>query len=126
LLLLSAEQAVAVESKLTEFLVGRQRAAFSPRYAAAVAELAHPTWGAEYRRLIDEPERFQFLNAAQLVKHYLGLKRSLARLGRSHGTLLYLFWEPSDAADWPPFARHREEIAIFSEQLADPEVALEP
>lgn len=47
LLLLSAEQAVAVESKLTEFLVGRQRAAFSPRYAAAVAELAHPTWGAE-------------------------------------------------------------------------------
>lgn len=59
------------------------------------------------------------------MKHYLGLKRSLARLGRSHGTLLYLFWEPSDAADWPPFARHREEIAIFSEQLADPEVALE-
>ena len=34
-------------------------------------------------------------------------------------TLLYLFWEPTNAADFQEFRHHREEISGFRESVSD-------
>ncbi len=55
------------------------------------------------RRISSPPGQrtlYRHLDAAQLIKHYLGLPNTFP--GRDV-TLLYLFWEPADAADFPGF-----------------------
>ena len=68
-----------------------------------------------YRALQADPRLYRHLDAAQLVKHYLGLRNTFP--GRNV-TLLYLFWEPTNAADFPEFRRHRDEIATFAESTS--------
>lgn len=48
---------------------------FKPAYRDVVAMLADKTWRAEYERLSEDPRRYRFLDAAELVMHYLGLRR---------------------------------------------------
>ena len=36
---------------------------------------------------------------------------------------MYVFWEPSNAADLPVFVRHRQELEEFAESVADADVA---
>jgi hypothetical protein len=113
-------EVLAIESKLTEYLTGNERASFADRYVEAVEELADPSWAAVYRLLSDEPARFAFLNADQLVKHYLGLKRTQQSDPRPV-MLLYLYWEPPNA-NGPAFVDHRREIAEFTGLVDDPAV----
>ncbi len=61
-----------------------------------------------------EGPSYQFLDAAQLIKHALGLMRAAAK----PTTLLYLYWEPMDAGLSPLFDRHRAEIADFADRVA--------
>jgi hypothetical protein len=112
------DEVLAIESKLTEYLTGNERASFADRYVEAVQELADPTWAAMYRLLSDEPSRFAFLNADQLAKHYLGLKRTQQSDPRPV-LLLYLYWEPP-VADGAAFVDHRREIAEFTGLVDDP------
>ena len=100
---------LGVESKCTEPFAAHE-ARFSPAYRAVVASLAEPTWQAEFERLEEDPRRYRFLDAAQLVKHYLGLRR---RFDRHHVTLAYLYWEPANAEDVADCAVHRAEAAEF-------------
>ena len=66
-------------------------------------------------RLMDRPDSYVWLDAAQLIKHSFGLARTFSdRLV----TLLYLFWEPSNPDASPAFAEHRREIATFAERVA--------
>ena len=95
------EVAVGVESKLTEHLVEK-----GPRLPDAYREKAaemHPSWAA----ILDEP--FAYVGTAQLVKQYLGLKRT----GRP-AVLLYLHWRDSP--------EHAEELARFAAAVDDPDV----
>jgi len=109
---------VAVESKCTEYLA-EHTASFKDVYESKVDELADDSWVLEYKRLVENPRRFRFLNAAQLIKHYLGIKNGL---GGRPAILLYLYWEPSNADTSGLFAAHREEVAQFGGELADSEV----
>jgi hypothetical protein len=52
------EQILAIESKLTEYLLGSERASFAERYREVVEELAHESWAEAYRLLISEPSHF--------------------------------------------------------------------
>jgi hypothetical protein len=121
-LLTSAKAVLAIESKLTEYLTGRQKAILAPRYAKAVEELADPTWSRQYDLVSTRPGAFQYLNAAQLIKHYLGLKQTFCGMPV---TLLYLYWEPSDASDHAAFLEHRAEIDRFAGALSDPAIQFE-
>ncbi len=112
---------VAVESKFTEML-GAKRAKFAASYEGAIRRLAGPAWSDVYRSLLADPRRFRHLDAAQLVKHYLGIRHSLAEAEGSR-VLMYVFWEPTNAADIPVFVRHRQELEEFAESVADAEVA---
>lgn len=90
---------------------------FRTVYHDVVASLAHPTWRAEYDRLVEDPRRYRFLDAAQLIKHYLGLRR---RFTDRPVTLAYLYWEPTNAAETATCVVHAAELAEFSRLVADP------
>lgn len=119
-LLLDGPQVLAVESKCLEPFRAHE-ARFSDAYDRLVAEIAHRSWQAEHWRLVEDPRRYRHLDAAQLVKHYLGLKR------RGHDrktTLAYLYWEPSNADALLECAVHRAELREFQQQVSDPAVQL--
>lgn len=109
-LLVDGPHVLAVESKCTEVFEAHE-AAFKPAYEGLVAELADPIWRAEYDRLIEDPRRYRFLDAAQLVKHYLGLRR---RFSDRPVTLAYLYWEPANAPDVAACVVHAAEVAEFA------------
>jgi Restriction Endonuclease associating with ARP len=110
---------VAVESKCTEFL-SEHRAAFRDVYRKRFDELAHPTWRHRFETLSENPGAYRFLDAAQLLEHYLGLKNTFP--GEENVVLLYVWWEPSNAEALPIFAEHRSEVRAFSKSLSDPQI----
>ncbi len=106
---------VAVESKCTEYL-GAKAAKFSPAYAAQIKdERRESAWFAEMLDLDAGIVSYRFLDAAQLVKHAFGVARCFRE---TSATLLYLYWEPANAAALPAFEAHREEIARLGERVA--------
>lgn len=118
----SAGGRFAIESKCLEYL--RFKSANSLQKSADRLKEKYLTgitgnrrsgpWFAELEKLAYEPSRYQILDATQLIKHALGL---LKAPNEQPTTLLYLFWEPSDANDAPIFASHRSEIAAFAERI---------
>lgn len=118
----AADGAVAIESKLTEYLKGNERASFADRYGERVRELADQSWRGLYELLKSEPTHFHFLDADQLVKHYLGLKSAQKRDPRPIA-LTYLYWEPPNAAAHDAFDQHRRETDDFAQRVDDPTVA---
>ena len=104
-----SDDVVAVESKCTEQL-GRHVAEFSEVYDARIAKLAEGGWGAEYEALKADPKRYAYLDAAQLVKHYLGLRNTHPD---RRCTLLNLYWEPANPDAHREVRLHREEVDRF-------------
>ncbi len=111
---------VAVESKFSEVLSSKA-ARFSPSYDTAVSDLAEGPWARLFESLRGNPTRFRFLDAAQLVKHYLGVRYTLGVSGRS--TLLYVYWEPVNGSELAQFAKHRSEVREFSETVSGSSVS---
>ena len=106
---------VGIESKLTEYLTPH-RAVFSPAYGEQIRDgRREQGYYREMLRLMDAPDAYVWLDAAQLIKHAFGL-------ARTHGdrpvTLLYLFWEPANPEASSEFAAHRSEIAEFAERVS--------
>lgn len=114
----SSNGIVAIESKCTEFL-GQHVASFQPSYEPAIVALADESWRDLYRDLISEPSLYAGIDAAQLVRHYLGLRRAIVDRHVSSATLLYLFWEPTGDASSPDLARHREHIRALADRVND-------
>jgi hypothetical protein len=111
---------VAVESKLTEHLKP-PAPVFRPAYDRFLP--AADPWSAWIPILRAEPGRFRWLDAAQLVKHAVGLRRAFPG---EPVTLVYLYWEPRDAHAHPQLAEHREEVEALRRSVAgDAAVRLE-
>lgn len=120
------DQLVAIECKFFEPYRGCSKAAFSETYWRDV-------WGNEMRGfqevrdlLRDQPFAFSPLDAAQLVKHALGLFTAYRRdeaVPKRRPLLIYLYAEPSK---WPDgraiegrrHEEHRSEIARFSAKVS--------
>ena len=111
---------VAVESKFLE-TIDRPKVSFSPRYETVIQTLAEPGWQDTYRALLDDPSKFTHLDAAQLVKHYLGIRNTFQDC-RVTKVLVYLFWEPTNADDFPEFRQHRREVELFSRAVEGSEI----
>ena len=75
------------------------------------------------RELRAKPDRYLFLDAAQLVKHAFGL---LKRFGSREIRLVYLFWEPVNEHDWPECRRHCGEAEELARMVASSSVRLIP
>lgn len=108
---------VAIESKCTEYLRGK-RGEFKPAYDPLVEKM-EAGWRAVFQIIREQPDHFGGLDAAQLVKHYLGIRHSATEHRK---VLLYLFWEPLNAHSLPAFKDHRRRIAEFSEMVQGSEV----
>jgi hypothetical protein len=115
--LVDGPHVLAIESKCTEPFATHE-ASFSPAYEALLKP-AHRSWREEFERLVQDPRRYRHLDAAQLIKHYLGLR---ARFNRTPVTLAYIYWAPSDADDIAACAIHAAEVAEFSSRVADPAI----
>ncbi len=55
------------------------------------------------------------LDAAQLIKHSLGLIKS----GKENKHLIYLYWTPVNPEDFEVYAKHEEELKIFEQRMQD-------
>lgn len=115
---------IGIESKRYEPFRDAKSVSFSEAYS-------RPVWGPAMRpfeemrdALASGQTCFEFLDAAQLVKHAFGLRTQGARRGRLV-TLVYLYAEPKAYPDGRPvpkdeIAGHRAELACFATAVSDP------
>ncbi len=105
---------IGVESKLSEYLT-LKTPKFSSSYRRDKLPYIEDTW---WKVLEDVKEKSnpQYLDVAQLIKHYLGLRRR-KDIDTQRAILLYLFWEPTNWHDLDIFVTHRREIEEFAERV---------
>ena len=111
---------VAVESKFLEILQPKT-AIFKKSYDTAIETLAEPVWEGMYQALLDDPAKYIHLDAAQLVKHYLGIRNTFSDC-QAAKALVYMYWEPTNAEDLSEFREHRNEVALFSRAVEKSEI----
>lgn len=105
---------VAIESKCLEPLSSKE-AKFAAAYEREILDdRRRSSWFQEMRQLLDEPSRYRWLDAAQLIKHAFGLSHTFKN---KLGTLLYLYWEPLNPEKHPFFSEHRAELERFSNSI---------
>ena len=121
-LLAEGDLPVAVESKCTEWMKPK-RATFSPSYDQLRSSLGHWPWFEQMRQLRETPKRYQFLDAAQVVKHAFGLLRRYETRGVR---LVYLYWEPRNPNMWPECRVHRAEADELAAKVQQSPVRLIP
>lgn len=115
----SPAAAVAVESRFLELLQPAY-AEFSRQYllpfegSASAPPVVETPWANAFRALCNDPQTYRHLDAAQLVKHYLGLRHSFPERQRA---LVYLYWEPTNARDHLVYGNHRKEVADFAHRV---------
>lgn len=117
-LLVSADGVVGVESECTGYLSGHP-VNFSEAYESFWDEREENGWRREMRALQAGERGYARLDAARLVKQYMGLRLLLeAAAGddgrRAPATLLYLYWEPLNSARFEECDEHRAEIRQFA------------
>lgn len=112
---------VCVESKFLEPLWPKE-AKFARSYGGAIEALAESHWTTVYRELKINPKMFKFLDAAQLVKHYLGMRNTLGHL-QVDQALLYVYWEPDNAAQIEAYVDHRNEVKQFAQAVSGGQIA---
>ena len=112
------DSVVGVESKCTEYLTSKP-ARFSRSYNTIDDGRARSKWFRHMRALQANHFLYRHLDAAQLIKHALGLMHSFPS---KRIKLLYLFWEPLNRLEFPAFREHRSELGRFVTQIAGDEV----
>lgn len=115
------DRVLAIESKCLEYLRPK-KAVFAPAYDTIVDHRAQSPWFRHIATLRENSDHYQYLDAAQLIKHYLGLSHSEPTKSL---TLLYLFWEPRNWQEFDAFGQHRAEIREFRDLVAGDRVRFE-
>ena len=118
LVIVGTDVVIGVESKFLEFLSPKQPK-FADSYTRGNLPQMEPCWAELMDALKAGPE--QYLDGAQLVRHYLGLRNQPEFKGKKI-ILLNLFWEPENWADFPEYRQHRAELTAFQEKVKDSEV----
>ena len=110
---------VAVESKFLEYLTPK-RPAFSDAYDRLAVE-CEPCWWEVYRDA-NVTAHEQFLDRAQLIKHYFGLNKYRAK-NHTNLTLLYIFWEPLNWHAITECVQHRTELEAFANAVSSSQIS---
>ena len=116
-LLQSSTDVIGIESKLLEPLT-QKKSKFSASYTRTNLPRCEEQWWA----LLEDTKRRSpgYFDAAQIIKHYLGLRNSFQDGRRIH--LLYIYWKPLNARDFPEYESHQQEIQRFTSFVAGSEV----
>ncbi|MAS96106.1 MAG: hypothetical protein CMO55_23130 [Verrucomicrobiales bacterium] len=123
----SPDSILAVESKFLETL-GRKVPKFADSYRRAYAGCGCERLNAAYEAVAFGEVSFSSLDAAQLLKHALGIVcyRNHAGAVPSSLYLGYVFWEPENWRDFRIFRQHREELEQFSALIERSKVEFRP
>lgn len=125
--LIEGDNVLAIESKCTEWMKPK-----TAELADSYDDLKPPPddrkspfapWFDEMERLREKPRSYQYLDAAQLIKHAFGLLRHFEM---REILLIYLFWEPSNQESWPECSEHRKEVDSLANKVAPSCVKLFP
>ena len=119
LVVVGTDVVIGVESKFLEFLAPKQPK-FAASYTRGNLPQMEPCWAELMDALKAGPK--QYLDGAQFVRHYLGLRNQPEFKGKKI-ILLNLFWEPENWADFPEYRQHRAELAAFQDKVKDSAVA---
>lgn len=125
LLLVSPAGLVGVESECTEHLSGHA-VDFPEAMDAFWADRKRNGWRREMLALREGLHGYDHLDAARLIKRYMGLRLLLEAAGGGPdfpATLLYLYWEPLNAPRFGEFEAHRHEVQLFSHAVEGSDVA---
>jgi hypothetical protein len=115
---------LGIESKFTEYLTPKAPV-FAPAFVSEKLDVEPCWWTILKTHRDSQLRRKQYLDVAQLIKHYLGLRRAVRKAEVKDTrkiTLLYLFWEPLNATDFQVFADHRAEIKSFEHEIKGTDV----
>lgn len=119
------EVMIGIESKRFEPFRGPKKAELSRAYDRPVWHNQMAPYETMRDKLRSGVERFELLDAVQLVKHAFGLVTE-GRRKRKRPYLVYLFAEPTEYAGRPiddsSRRRHRDEIARFAAAVTGAEV----
>jgi hypothetical protein len=109
----SDNKCIGVESKFLEYL-DLKKPSFSDSYRRERLSVEGQWW-----ELIEKCRGgiAQYLDVAQLIKHYLGLRNCYIDKDCSNVILLYLFWEPVNWKSFQLFKAHRQEILEFADHV---------
>lgn len=121
-LLAEGDVIVAVESKCTEWMKPKP-ALFSNSYEKLRPIDEHSNWAPWFEQMQRVHGNSQFLDAAQVIKHAFGL---LSCFGTRDVRLLYVYWEPRNAGDWPQCRLHREQADDLASRVSQSTVQLIP
>jgi hypothetical protein len=107
-LLQSQDTVFGIESKLLEPLTQKM-----PHFAASYSRKRLPLCEDAWWSLLEEVRQWPpaHLDAAQLIKHYLGLRKQF--YGIQKVVLVYLFWKPLNAGSIVEYSRHEEDLQKF-------------
>lgn len=101
--------------------LGRRFAGLAAAYDSVEVPPAMRPWHEILPLLRQSGRTFAHVDAASLLKFALGLARTFP----NHDlTLLYLYWEPSDAGQFEAFRRHRRELDDLSDRVEGSAVRL--
>ncbi len=110
-LLQSTDTVIGIESKLLEPL-----SLTKPKFSASYTRdrlCCEDEWWALLESVRQWPA--SHLDAAQLIKHYLGLRHSYPDV--NDVLLEYLFWKPLNAENFDEYKRHAEDLEIFKNAI---------
>ena len=125
-LLIAPDGLVGIESGCTDFLSGHP-VNFPDALHGFWDQREENGWRREMRALQDGDSGYARLDAARLVKQYMGLRLLLEAAAGDDGqlppaTLLYLYWEPLNSARFEECDEHRAEIRRFTDSVAGAEI----
>ena len=109
----------SVAARRAKLAAERKQPALADPYGDAIRALGDHSATALYRALLDDPLRYRYLDATQLLKHYLGLR---AIAGRQPRALVYLYWRPLNWQSVEACVAHDEELRQFRCELTDKRV----
>ena len=114
----SSTDIVGVESKFLESLTPK-KPEFSDSYSLAKLPYCEKQWWT----LLNDAKLWSpsYFDVAQIVKHYLGLRNTYKNDNRRKH-LFYIYWQPSNAADFSEYRTHQKEINKAANFLRDSQV----
>lgn len=129
-LLISPQRIIGIESETTDYLSGH-RVSFSDSMDAFWESRDENGWRREMIALQRGEHGYAHLDAARMIKQYMGLRLMLEALSADGtrmvpATLLYLYWEPLNAARYGEFDAHHREVERFQAAVAGSDIDFVP
>lgn len=125
-LLVSAGGVIGIESECAGYLAGHP-VKFGDSLDTFWESREENGWRREMKALQDHSKGYARLDAARLIKQYMGLRLLLEAAAGEDGrlapaTLVYLYWEPLNAARFGECDEHHREIEQFAEAVEGSEI----